>query len=321
MQLNVLSTDELKMTLTDEVLDRLEQEELVAEECFKLSLHAISGTTAEDCMGVRALLQNQVLLILVDSGSSASFISQTMVDRVGLPTQQCSLAKVKVANGEILKSDRVVKSMEWWANGHTYRNDMRVLELGAYDAILGYDWLRRHSPMQCDWEGKIISFEDNGEEVQLMGTAGQQGEVMGISTVQLEKMIKGNDIWAFAVLETVTEVEQFNEGELQFLLEEYKDVFDAPTSLPPSRPFDHHIPLLPDAIPVNSKPYRYSPFHKTEIEKQVSELLKSGLIIPSVSPFASPVLLVQKKDGSWRFCVDYRKLNNMTIKTDFRCRW
>jgi hypothetical protein len=94
-------------------------------------------------------------------------------------------------------------------------------------------------------------------------------------------------------------------------------VFDAPTSLPPSRPFDHHIPLLPDAIPVNSKPYRYSPFHKTEIEKQVSELLKSGLIIPSVSPFASPVLLVQKKDGSWRFCVDYRKLNNMTIKNRF----
>jgi hypothetical protein len=109
MQLNVLSIDELKMTLTDEVLDRLEQEELVAEECFKLSLHAISGTMAEDCMGVRALLQNQVLLILVDSGSSASFISQAMVDRVGLPTQQCSLAKVKVANGEILKSDRVVK--------------------------------------------------------------------------------------------------------------------------------------------------------------------------------------------------------------------
>jgi hypothetical protein len=148
-----------------------------------------------------------VLLILVDSRSSASFISQTMVARVGLPTQKCSLATVKVANGEILKSDRVVKSMEWWANGHTYRNDTRVLELGAYDAILGYDWLRTHSPMQCDWEGKIISFEDNGEEVQLMGTAGQQGEVMGISMVQLEKMIKANDIWAFAVLEIVTEVE------------------------------------------------------------------------------------------------------------------
>jgi hypothetical protein len=63
---------------------------------------------------------------------------------------------------------------------------------------------------------------------------------------------------------------------------------------------------------VNSRPYRYSPHHKTKIEKQVSKLLAAGLIVSSVSPFASPVLLVQKKDGSWRFCVDYRKLNDMT---------
>jgi hypothetical protein len=68
---------------------------------------------------------------------------------------------------------------------------------------------------------------------------------------------------------------------------------------------------------VNSRPYRYSPFHKNEIEKQVKALLESGLIVPSVSPFASPVLLVKKKDGSWRFCVDYRKLNDSTIKNRF----
>jgi hypothetical protein len=83
------------------------------------------------------------------------------------------------------------------------------------------------------------------------------------------------------------------------------------------RPFDHHIPLIPGSVPINAKPYRYSPFHKSEIERQVSELLKAGLIVPSVSPFASPVLLVQKKDESWRFWVDYRKLNSLTIKNKF----
>jgi hypothetical protein len=83
--------------------------------------------------------------------------------------------------------------------------------------------------------------------------------------------------------------------------------------------YDHYIPLLPGAVLVNFRPYRYSPFHKDEIERQVSALLEAGLITPSVSPFASTVLLVKKKGGSWRFCVDYRKLNDMTVKIDIIC--
>jgi len=101
------------------------------------------------------------------------------------------------------------------------------------------------------------------------------------------------------------------------LLQSYKDVFDDPKQLPPHQSYDHAIPLLPDAVPINSMPYHYSPQHKSEIEQQVQDLLSAGLIVHSHSPFASPVLLVKKKDGSWRFCVDYRKLNNMTIKNRF----
>lgn len=82
---------------------------------------------------------------------------------------------------------------------------------------------------------------------------------------------------------------------VQQVLLEFQDVFEDPKVLPPSRIHDHHIPLLPNAAPVNSRPYRYSPLHKDEIEKQVKELLQAGLIVHSSSPFASPVLLVQKK--------------------------
>lgn len=75
-------------------------------------------------------------------------------------------------------------------------------------------------------------------------------------------------------------------------------MFQDPKTLPPQRVYDHAIPLLPGAIPVNSKPYHYSPHHKTEIENQVQQLLQAGLIAHSNSPFASPILLVKKKDGS-----------------------
>lgn len=101
------------------------------------------------------------------------------------------------------------------------------------------------------------------------------------------------------------------------MLDKYGDVFELPKALPPEKVYDHTIPLLPGAASVNSRPYKYSPLHKNEIERQVTELLQSGLTVESVSPFASPVLLVQKKDGLWRFCIDYRKLNALTIKNSF----
>lgn len=68
---------------------------------------------------------------------------------------------------------------------------------------------------------------------------------------------------------------------------------------------------------MNSKPYKYSPQHKDEIEKQVKQLLSDGWIAQSCSPFASPILLVLKKDGSWSFCIDYKRLNAITVKNIF----
>lgn len=68
---------------------------------------------------------------------------------------------------------------------------------------------------------------------------------------------------------------------------------------------------------MNIRLYRYPYFQKAEIEKQVHDMLSSGLIQLSNNPFSSPVLLVKKKDGKWRFCVDYRELNIMTVKDRF----
>lgn len=136
----------------------------------------------------------------------------------------------------------------------------------------------------------------------------------------LAKCFAGNDVWAIAMVEPIDDNPVSKEEEnpdLQQLLDEFKDVFEEPQGLPPERRYDHAIPTLSNAVPVNSRPYRYLPLHKDEIERQVRDLLAAGLITTSTSPYASPVLLVQKKDGSWRFCVDYRKLNDITIKNRF----
>lgn len=101
---------------------------------------------------------------------------------------------------------------------------------------------------------------------------------------------------------------------VQELVQQYKQLFQDTQSLPPSRSFDHRIPLVPGASAINVRPYRYAPHQKTQIERQVQEMLQKGIIQRSISSFASPVLLVKKKDGTWRFCVDYRQLNAITVK-------
>ena len=174
----------------------------------------------------------------------------------------------------------------------SHSTSVQVLELGGYDAILGYDWLKLHSPMTCYWDNHKVEFMNMGQMIQLSGVQSPPMTLSAISANSLVKLSKGNDVWAMAL---VNFVEQFSSPlvlALDSLLQEFEDVFTKPNTLPPSRVYDHTIPLLPQAVPVNSKPYRYSPGHKDEIECQVKELLDAGLISHSSSPFASPVLLV-----------------------------
>jgi hypothetical protein len=104
---------------------------------------------------------------------------------------------------------------------------------------------------------------------------------------------------------------------LDGLLASFEDVFAEPAGLPPKRAHDHSIVLKPGALPVAVHPYRYPAAHKDELERQCAAMMAQGIVRRSDSAFSSPVLLVKKADGSWRFCVDYRALNALTVKDAF----
>ena len=103
------------------------------------------------------------------------------------------------------------------------------------------------------------------------------------------------------------------------MLLEFADVMPAalPKELPPRRPIDHRIELIPGSKPPALAPYRMSPAELLELRKQLKELLDAGLIRPSRAPYGAPVLFQKKHDGSLRMCVDYRALNKATIKNKY----
>lgn len=105
--------------------------------------------------------------------------------------------------------------------------------------------------------------------------------------------------------------------ELKELLNKYSQIFTKPQGLPPIRATDHCIHLPPLQASINVRPYRYPHYQKAEIERHIQKMIGEGIIQHSNSPFFLPVLLVKKKDGTWRFCFDYRALNAVTIKDRF----
>ena len=103
------------------------------------------------------------------------------------------------------------------------------------------------------------------------------------------------------------------------VVEEYRDVFpdELPPGLPPRREVDHKIELTPGAQPTSRPTFRMSAWELGELKKQLEELTKSGFIQPSKSPFGAPILFVKKKDGTMRMCIDYRALNEITVKNKY----
>ncbi|KAJ9514384.1 hypothetical protein QJQ45_012391 [Haematococcus lacustris] len=106
-------------------------------------------------------------------------------------------------------------------------------------------------------------------------------------------------------------------AQLTALISEFEDVFAPFNKLPPQRPVGHTIPLQPGCKPPALPSYKMSQPELLEMKKQVAAFLEQGIIEPSSSPYAAPVLFVKKKSGELRMCVDYRQLNKITLRDQY----
>ncbi|CAN6225874.1 unnamed protein product [Urochloa humidicola] len=290
------------------------------EDLMSISVHACNGTTANKTIRLQASIGQHKALILVDSGSSHSFISEQFASN--FVNWHClkNPIQVKVANGGILHCTHEIVNCEWLVQGIQFQTTFKILPLKCYDAILGIDWLSAFSPMKVQWAHKWFSFRYNGSKIKIQGLQSSVDHCLAISGDQLTSLQKSSEIWCIVQVYCVDEekaVDPVIIPEVQPLVNQYTELFVEPSGIPPSRAINHSIPLINGAQPFKLRPYRYTPAQKTEIEQQVQKLLRNHMVQESKSPYASPLLLVKKKTGEWRLCVDFRRLNSYTIKNRF----
>ncbi|MCO5592055.1 hypothetical protein L7F22_046049 [Adiantum nelumboides] len=211
--------------------------------------------------------------------------------------------------------------------GYVDKEDFFISPLKHEDVILGAPWFDRLAA-SIKFPERKISFKFREKDMYI--DAQESGSSIPLVYDQaFDKSIKSS-IFAYMIFVKNSlngvDVTQVNENgmqvdlELSNFLNQFQDVFidDIPGELPPKRGDDDHmIELIPRSSPPNKPSYRVSQAQQEEIMRQVNEMVEKGMVRPSSSPFCSPVLLVQKKDGTYRMCVDYRALNRITIKNRF----
>jgi hypothetical protein len=282
-----------------------------------ISLHAIAGVRSDDTMQVRVLVQEKEFTALIDTGSTHNFFSAHAAQAAELQFEANTGTKVTVANGDRVPCSGLARNIEIKVGTDIFTINAYSIPLDCFDMVLGVAFLKPLHTVLIDFDDLVMAFNYNGKRVLWKGLGSGRCDIQTtarlVSIRQKEPPVS-DKIQATTSSESIRQQE---ENVLTQLLQSFEDVFSEPSCLPPSRDCDHRIHLNPNTEPVAVAPYRYPQLQKNELEAQCIKMLQQGIIRPSTSPFSAPVLLVKKHDNSWQFSVDYRALNEATVKDKF----
>ncbi|XP_077215880.1 uncharacterized protein LOC143850523 [Tasmannia lanceolata] len=252
-----------------------------------ISFYAFMGLNVSQTLRFEGIIENHILQVLVDGGSTHNFIRERVAKFLGLPITHSPHFKVQVGNGQFLTCQGMCSNIRIGIENHSLITNLFIISLQGVDIILGVQRLQQLGPVTTDYNALTMAFVWQGIPVQFQGLRDHQSNF--ISPNQLHKLADNSGLSScFMLLPSTTS-----------------------TTTPQ---LDNN---LYNQVDSTLQPILQQFTEKSEIEKLVQEMLDSGVIQPSTSPFSSPVLLVKKRDASWRFCVDYRGLNAITIKDKF----
>ncbi|KAG7553358.1 Integrase catalytic core [Arabidopsis thaliana x Arabidopsis arenosa] len=319
--LTVVNGYELEV-LDENMIECVEEEQplvaAVKPELRTLSFNSYVGLHSPKTTKMVGFMGKTRVIVMIDCGASHNFITPAVALKLKLSIQQDSGLEVLLGNGVTVQGTGTCRDVHFRLSGVEFLQDFITLELGSVDVILGVQWLETLGKCVVDWKLQEWSFLYGGQPVLLYGDATLHDSPLSLKTLCAPPSV-GRSRAQLAVLKSSEPpaIVPFVPSAVAELLHRYSQVFALPSGLPPFRGQEHAINLLPGVSAISVRPYRYPHARKETMENLVAEMLTSGIIRPSTSPFSSPVLLVKKKDASWRFCVDYRALNKVTIPDKF----
>lgn len=235
---------------------------------------------------------------LIDSGSDGDLISLEVVDRLQIPTEPLPTALlINAINGSLIHKvvARTVPVKVTVSGNHNELMSFFVVKIMKPPIILGYPWLCRHTP-HIDWvSGRILSWSPFCL-LNCMNAATIR------SSVQITPAPEPPDL-----------------GKVPSVYHCLGDVFSKTRakSLPPHRPYDCSIDLLPGSQPPKGHLYPLNSPEREAMDQYLQESLQAGIIRPSSSPAGAGFFFVGKRDGGLRPCIDYRGLNSITVRNTY----
>jgi hypothetical protein len=244
------------------------------------------------------LINDNNAIILFDSGASHSFIAAYFVQKHNLPLSMLKNRMIVSSPGGDVHARHVCPKVTILIRGVEFLANLVVLESKGIDVILGMNWLSKHKGMINCAKKAVRLTTSSGKGVEYVA------ENLVTDKAASNKIVL-NHLDAASTLDVRA-------------VSEFSDVFpEELPGMPPDREIEFMIELVPGTAPIFKRPYRMAANQLAELKEQLQKLLDKGYIRPSASPWGAPVIFVPKKDGTQRMCVDYRSLNEVTIKNKY----
>ena len=292
-----------------------------------VQVNSVSSDAYELLFTFPGLVAGVPARIAVDNCATHNFCDHVFAVKQGLDVQPCNGSVVCAGTESVPIKGCVHVRVQIQSMSQVVKLLVIDLTGDKLHAKLGQSWLVEHGAV-ISFRDKVVRYLNGGRRAQLKcvppGTKCTPPALPCLSPpllthVQLKTLScdKRNDLFTVHVSAVDESSPVTNGKDVPAVTKEFSDVFaERPPGLPPDRGVGHTINLS-DSSPVSKPMYRLSPKEQQEVTRQVKDLLARGLIQPSHSAYSSPVIFVRKKSGELRMCVDYRALNQKTVKDKY----